>query len=371
MQPFSKPLMPSHFEAWCEPPDASGEEILRIVSAQRSLTLKGRAFREFHRHVIPLLDGQRSFEELCAETADLFDRADLESALSLLASQNIVVEGDNRPTGPARLQPQLNYFHEVAENADEAQRRLAAAHVVVFGLGGAGASVMHALAAAGVGRIAGVDHCAVSAADTYLSPAFSLADVGRPRAEALAARIADTAPEVAANAVTAQLSTEAEVAAAIDGADLVISCLDAGMLNLAFKLNQACHATGVRWISGELSGTDVIAGPAFYGAEGGPCFMCYRMRLVACAGNPQSRFAQERHSDKMKADAGDKRERLVFGAGILANLIGAEALNLLTGHAEPTLGGRLLSFNLTTLTMQKHVVLRKPGCPVCAGWSAG
>ena len=39
---------------------------------------------------------------------------------------------------------------------------------------------------------------------------------------------------------------------------------------------------------------------------------------------------------------GDKRERLVFGAGMLANLIGAEALNLLTGQAEPALGGRLL-----------------------------
>ena len=369
MQPFSKPLMPSHFQAWCEPPDPSGDEILRIVSAQRSLTLKGHSFREFHRHVIPLLDGRRSFEEICAETADLFDRSDLESALSLLAAQNIVVEGDNR-SGPPRLQPQLNYFHEVADNADEAQRRLAAAHVVVFGLGGAGASVMHALAAAGVGRVAGVDHGTVSAADTYLSPAFSLADVGRLRAEALAARIGDTAPEVAANAVTAQLSTDEDVAAAIDGADLVISCLDTGMLNLAFKLNAACRARGIPWISGELSGTEVIAGPAFYATDGGPCFMCYRMRLVACAGNPQSRFAEERHWDKMKADAGDKRERLVFGAGLLANLIGAEALNLLTGQAEPALGGRLLSFDLTTLTMQKHVVLRKPGCPVCAGGSA-
>lgn len=371
MQPFSKPLMPSHFESWCEPPDASGEETLRIVSAQRSLTLKGRSFREFHRHVVPLLDGQRSFDELCTETADLFDRADLESALSLLAAQKIVVEGDNRPAGPPRLQPQLNYFHEVAENADEAQRRLSAAHVVVFGLGGAGATVMHALAAAGVGRIAGVDHSVVSAADTYLSPAFSLADIGRLRAEALAARIGDTAPEVAANAVTAQLSTDKDVAAAIDGADLVISCLDTGMLNLAFKLNEACRAKDIHWISGELSGTEVIAGPAFYAGHGGPCFMCYRMRMVACAGNPQSRFAHERHYDKMKADAGDKREKLVFGAGMLANLIGAEALNLLTGQADPALGGRLLSFDLTTLTMQKHAVLRKPGCPVCSGWSAG
>jgi molybdopterin-synthase adenylyltransferase len=368
MPPFSKPLLPSHFQAWCEPPDASGDEILRIVSAQRSLTLKGHSFREFHRHVMPLLDGQRSFEEICEKTADLFDRADLENALSLLAAQNIVVEGDNRAAGPRRLQPQLNYFHEVTDNAEEAQRRLAAARVVVFGLGGAGASVMHALAAAGVGRIAGVDHGTVSAADTYLSPAFSLADIGRLRAEALAARIGDTAPEVAANALTAQLSTDEDVAAAIEGADLVISCLDTGMLNLAFKLNQACRAAGVRWISGELSGTEVIAGPAFYGE--GPCFMCYRMRLVACAGNPPSRFAQERHWDKMKADAGDNRERLVFGAGLLANLIGAEALNLLTGQAEPALGGRLLVFDLTTLTMQKHAVLRKPGCPVCSEWSA-
>ena len=164
--------------------------------------------------------------------------------------------------------------------------------------------------------------------------------------------------------MTTRPDTEEDIAAIVDGADFVVSCLDAGLLNLSYKLNRVCRAKNIRWISGELCGAEVIVGPAFYHGSG-PCYMCYRMRTVACAGNPQTSFAQERHLDKLKIDLSERRETLVFGAGILANMLGVEVMNVLTGLADPVLSGRLIAIDLMTLRQQKHVVLRKPSCPSC------
>lgn len=369
MLPFSKPLVPRHFQIWCEPPDDSGDEILRIVSTRRSLTLKGHSFREFHRQVLPLLDGHHSLDEIHSKTSHVFNRGDLENALVLLSQQQVIVEGDGLDMSleeNPRLTLQMNYFHEIADEGRFAQRRLTAARVVIFGLGGAGTGVMLALAAAGIGQVIGVDDLHVSVADTYLSPALNMSDIGRLRADVLAERITANSPEIRVNSVTTRVDTEEDIAAIVAGADFVVSCLDAGFVNLAYKLNRVCLARSIPWISGELSGAEVIVGPAF-SHQGEACYMCYRMRAIACAGNPQTSFAQERYLDKLKMNLGDRRENLVFGAGILANMLGAEVMNVLSGLADTTLNGRVIVFDLTTLRQQKHVVLRKPGCPVCAG----
>src|SRR5437763_5248901 len=183
--PLRKPLLPGHYSVWCEPPDESGDEVLHVVSARRSVKFKGHSFRELHRRVLPLLDGRRTFEEIHRETADLFAAEDLAEALALFSEQGVLVEGDEPDLGAdlsARLAPQLNFFREQTPDAAAAQARLAAATVAVVGLGGAGAATALALAAAGVGTLRCVDPLPVAAADVYLSPAFALGDVGRGRA---------------------------------------------------------------------------------------------------------------------------------------------------------------------------------------------
>ena len=93
--------------------------------------------------------------------------------------------------------------------------------------------------------------------------------------------------------------------------------------------------------------------------------MCYRMRAVACCANPEDAFAFERHLDRRKQEDSGRRENLLFGAGIAANLLGLETLKELTGIAEPSALGRVVIFNLLDLTLSRHIVLRKPWCPAC------
>jgi molybdopterin-synthase adenylyltransferase len=364
--PFQNPLLPDCFLTWTEPPDESGDELMRIVSWRRSVTLKGHSFREFSRLVVPQLDGKTGMDEICASVSDQFDRPDLEAAIDMLGAQGIVVESTPGEADlPGRLHPQLAWLGEAAPEGRAAQRRLTSAYVVLFGAGGPGASAARVLAASGVGRLLIVDPVEVGPADPYFSPLLRATDQGRSRAGVLAASLAEGAPEVKIVAHGARPETVADVAGLIDGADLVLCCLDGGELNLTLKLNRACRESGKRWLAGSMEGTELVIGPGFSGADDGPCYMCWRMREVACAANPQARFALEKRLDKLRQDLSGRRENLAGSADIVGAMMASEAISVLTGAGEPSLDGRFLVMEIPGLRQEKHNVLRKPGCPVC------
>lgn len=359
-------LLPTHYSVWFDPPDEDGDEVLHFVSERRSLKLKGRSFREFHRRVIPMLNGKHSIEEIETATADVFPGDELRDALGVLADQGILIDVSKQAADSEiteRMAPQLNLFHDLAPGL-AFQNRLEAATVAVLGLSGAGAGVALSLAAAGVGTIRCIDSLTVTPSDVYLAPFTGVTAVGAGRAETISALLKRAAPQIQVVANDSKLETEEQLRTAIEGADIVACCLDAGQSNLIFKLNRVCLAARMRWIACSLGGAEIIAGPAMHPGIG-PCYLCFRMRTVACAGNPEDAFAYERFLDRRKEDDSPRRENLVFGAGLAANFVGMEIIKELTGLAEPSLVGRILTVRLTDLTVEKHSVLRKPWCPAC------
>lgn len=249
--PFRKPLLPSHYSVWFDPPDEAGDEALHIVSERRSLKLKGHSFREFRKSVIPLLDGSHTIEDIEEATRDLFRAEDLLDCFSMLSEQGVLVEGDGigLPSSVAtRMAPQLNWFHDAAPGID-LQQRLTKADVAVIGLGGAGAAAALALGAAGIGTVRCIDSSCITLADMYMSPFLGQGDVGERRAGSIARLISASAPQVKALPDDRQLSSEEDLEASIRGADMVVCCLDASQSNLIFKLNRVCLAHGIHWIS--------------------------------------------------------------------------------------------------------------------------
>jgi bacteriocin biosynthesis cyclodehydratase domain-containing protein len=364
---LKRPLLPSHYAVWFDPPDEAGDEVLRVVSERLTLKLKGYAFREFCERVVPLLDGTRTLEEIEAATADVFRPEDVRETLDLLASQGVVVDGPESglPEGLAsRLAPQLNLFHDLAPGQD-LQRRLSAATVAIVGLGGAGAALALGLAAAGVGTLRCHDALPVAPTDVYLAPVLGLDAVGTSRAARVEALVRASAPELAFTASSTTLESEDDLRAAIGDADLVVSCLDPGQANLIFKLNRVCLAERRRWITCSLGGAEIVVGPSIHPGRSA-CYLCYRMRAVAAAGDPEDAFAHERYLDRRGRDDSARRESLVFSAGLAASLLGTEVLKELTGLAEPSLVGRILSVKLTDLSLTRHTVLRMPACPACS-----
>jgi hypothetical protein len=207
--------LPTHYYILLEPPDESGDEALYFVSERRRVKIKGHSFREFHQFVLPLLNGRHTLEEIQKSVAYVFAPQDLEQCLALLTQQNLLDDDVKQPALPIAsaeaIVPQMNFFHEASTNSEELQRRLLRATVTVIGMGGAGAQTAISLGAARVGSIRCVDSSLISAADTYLSPIFSVAQVGKQRAPAVAERINACAPEVNVAVRTEQMTDESQV----------------------------------------------------------------------------------------------------------------------------------------------------------------
>ena len=359
-----RPKLPSHYLLRFEPPDSTGDEALVITSERRRIKLKGHSFREFMTEVVPLLDGKRTLEEIQELVSGTFAPQDLEAALEMLASEGLLEDQDRgAPEAPARLEHQLNFFHEAGLDPERAQDRLANATVSIVGMGPLGAAAAMALAAAGVGNLRCVDAGEVLPSDPMLNPQFQPADVGKLRAEIVCGKAVALLPDMKATAYTEPLETDEAVLHMIAGSGFAIGCVDQSMSNLMYRLNRACLQAGLRWTAGSVSAFEGIMGPTVTPFETA-CYLCYRMRAVACTENPEEEFAQLRFLDRRKRDDSGRRENLVFGPAIIGNMLALETFRALLG-LPVSASGRVVVFDLMESTSQKHVVLRKPWCPAC------
>ena len=79
---------------------------------------------------------------------------------------------------------------------EEGQQRLAAAHVILFGLGGVGSYTAEALVRAGVGELTLVDHDTVGLTNLNRQLQALHSTLGQPKAEAIAHRALDINPAI-------------------------------------------------------------------------------------------------------------------------------------------------------------------------------
>ena len=136
-------------------------------------------------------------------------------------------------TARQRRLPQLNEL---------GQRRLANARVLVLGAGGLGSPALLYLAAAGVGTIGIVDGDDVEPSNLQRQIVHGQADVGRPKVDSAAEKIAEIAPES-----TVIVHNERLVAAnareIIGGYDVIIDGTD--NFPTRFLVNDTCAALGL------------------------------------------------------------------------------------------------------------------------------
>lgn len=144
----------------------------------------------------------------------------------------------------AGASPQFDYSRQLAlpEVGETGQARLAESTVLVIGAGGLGCAVLAGLAGSGVGRLTVVDHDTVQPANLHRQPLYVLTDIGRPKVEAAAERLAAYNPTVRINAVARRFDA-ANAAELIAGADVIVDCTD----NFAskFLVNDAAMRAGL------------------------------------------------------------------------------------------------------------------------------
>ena len=204
------------------------------------------------------------------------------------------------------------------------QARLAAASVLVVGAGGLGCPVLQYLAGAGVGHLIIVDHDTVEETNLHRQPLYSMADIGRPKAETAAAVLTRFNPSVEATSVVARLTPQNAPALAA-GADLVIDAADS--FAVSYILSDACQVTAKPLVSASVIGMTGYAG-AF------------------CGGGPSYRAV----FPDVSVDGGTCASVGVLGTAVavLGGLQAHLALHLLLG-LEPGVLGRVVTFDARRL----------------------
>jgi adenylyltransferase/sulfurtransferase len=226
----------------------------------------------------------------------------------------------------------------------EGQRRLKAARVLLVGAGGLGSPAGLYLAAAGVGRLGLVDFDRVDESNLQRQVLYGQGDLGRPKVEAAAARLADVNREIeivphalrldASNA----LDLVADYDVVVDGSD---------NFPTRYLVNDACVLAGRPNVYGSIFRFEGQVS-VFWG-ERGPCYRCL--------------FAEPPPPGLVPSCA----EGGVLGVlpGVIGALQANEAIKLAAGIGEPMIG-RLLLFDALRLSFREVRLEKNPACPVCS-----
>jgi adenylyltransferase/sulfurtransferase len=213
--------------------------------------------------------------------------------------------------------------------------------VVVVGAGGIGNPAALALAAAGVGRLRVVDDDLVEGPNLHRQVLFSEADVGRPKAVALAEAIGRRHPGVRVEPVLARALPET-VRELVRGADVVLDGTDNFasrflLADAAFLAGRpVVHGAAVRW-----EGTCFATGPG-----GRPCYRCL-------------------FEDLPEGPAPDCAGAGVVGpvCGVIGGVAADAALRLVAGEAG--VEGAVVSLDGRRGALRRIAVAARPGCPLC------
>lgn len=213
---------------------------------------------------------------------------------------------------------------------------------LVVGAGGLGAPAALALAGAGVGRLVLADPAPVEPTDLLTQPLLAEADVGRPRAVALAEALARLHPGLDASAVAAPLDA-ATAAGLARAASVVVEA--AGRFPAMFLVNDAAAAAGVPVVHGAVLGHTAQLLSFVPGQTG--CLRCL------FEGPPPSPEPPPSEPDPLGPFA-----------GLVGALLGVEAVRLLEGRPG-AYAGQLLAYEARSGWSRAVPVPRRPGCPAC------
>lgn len=219
------------------------------------------------------------------------------------------------------------------------QQKLKAASVLMVGAGGLGAPATLYLAAAGVGRVGVVDPDTVALSNLQRQVLYAAGDVGRPKTQVAAERLAALNPEIRIETHPTALTPD-NAAALVADHDLVLDGTDD--FATRFAVSDACVRAGKILVSGAIARWTGQIGVF----SGRPCYRC----LV-----PET-----------PPDADTCVSVGVVGAlgGVIGAMMALEAIKVIVGAGEP-LSGRLLIYDALAGETRTVGIGADPDCPAC------
>ncbi len=247
--------------------------------------------------------------------------------------------------------------------------RLSVARVLVVGLEPWGAAAVADLAGAGLRALHLVDDGEVTADDRAAVRFFAAGDVGRRRAEALRASLAEAAPACEVTTGALEIATDRSLALDDTRWDLIVAGLPGDDLRTLQAVARFADAAGVTSIGAHLDGLDAVIGPAVVPGKTA-CWECCRLRRLATSEPARDRARAPRRAARRAPERSRAHTYPSAMPALPGHVLALAAVDLLARRprdpAHPLLG-RILVQNLITLETELHAVLPMPWCAVCGG----
>src|SRR5664280_2856849 len=223
------------------------------------------------------------------------------------------------------------------------QQKLKAARVLCIGAGGLGSPLALYLAAAGVGTLGLVDFDVVDLTNLQRQIIHTTADVGRPKLDSAAEKLAAINPFVNVRKFETKLSS-ANALDIIRQFDIVADGTD--NFPTRYLVNDACVLTGKPNVYASIFRFEGQA--SVFAAERGPCYRCLYPEPPPPGLVPSC------------AEGG------VLGIlpGLLGVIQATEVIKLILGSGEPLIG-RLLLVDALNMRFRELKLRKNPECPVC------
>lgn len=311
------------------------------------------------RLLLDALDGTHGREEL----DERFGEEEVGDLLAQLEELGLVEDAtdDERISERAmsRFDRQIRYFSDITTGPtpSQCQERLESSRIVVLGVGGLGGWSAWSLACCGVGEMLLIDGDRVEESNLNRQILYTEDDIGRPKVEAAAARLAAFNSAMRLEAIDARLDGEEAIAAAIEGYDLVIDAADWPAHEIEQWVNSACYAAKIPYITMSHFPPVARVGPLYVPGTTG-CFACQVAAYRRAYPLFDVAIEQRRAKPSPAATLGP-------ACGLIGGQVGLDVMHQLTGLSDPSTLGVGHIYDLRTMVVEREPVVPEPDCQVC------
>jgi adenylyltransferase/sulfurtransferase len=236
------------------------------------------------------------------------------------------------------------YSRQIAlkEFGEKGQRKLLRSKVAVVGLGGLGTVSSLYLTLAGVGHMRLIDQDVVELANLHRQILYGPDDIGYPKAEISARRLAAANPFVVVEPVAENVNS-VNVERLLSGVDCVVDGLD--NMRTRYLINRACIRLGIPYVFGAAIGVE--GNLSAFQVPDTPCLECLLPNV-----------------DDSCLETCESRGVIGAAPGIIGSMQAMETIKVLTGMGS-TLKGKLMVCDFADMYFSTIDILKRPDCTAC------
>jgi bacteriocin biosynthesis cyclodehydratase domain-containing protein len=308
------------------------------------------------RRLLAAADGTRGAAEM---SATMQERAALDELRDLGVLDDAGDDDGADPRQLARYDRQLRYLADLAPPRTSRvalQRRIAAAHVLILGVGGLGSWAALALTCAGVGTLTLVDDDTIEVSNLARQALYGEADLGAPKVDVARRALRRIRGDIRIETHPLRIDGAARLRALLDGVDVVLCAADWPSGAIDRWVSDACFDAGVAVMNLGQHPPHVRFGPLLVPGTTG----CQRCREAALA----ERYDGFADLAALRAASSSQAATFAGTSAMLGGQAATEITHHLCGLPTATLG-RALLVDVRTMAVTGEDVPRRAECAVC------